>query len=410
MEDFGQAVRRRREAAKLSLRGLAAHAGIDFGYLGQIERGQRRCSRDWAEIIDQALGADGTLLAVYRSGSGNEEDAVQRRTVLRTLTTLATVTASPTIALEALRHGLDHLADAGPDEWDAIGADYATAFYSTPTVELVDQLGTDLTLLEHTLAARPDASLHRVGAQLAVVTAMALASMRQVPLARRWWRTARRHADQSRDLDTRIWVRDWEVVNGTYERRPLGQILALADETIALAGEHICCGTAGVWSGRAQALSLAGRKTAAVAAVRATAEATERMPAAVVADADSMLGWPEVRLRHTESYVYTYLGMVTEALAAQDRALELYPAELARERAQLQMHRARCLVQQGDIGDGLRYAASVLDELPTDKHNALLYEVGHQVMQVVPHAEQQRAEYDDLQERLRAPFVGRETG
>lgn len=51
-----------RGAARLSLRGLAAKAGIDFGYLGQIERGERRCSPDWAEIIDQALGAKGALL------------------------------------------------------------------------------------------------------------------------------------------------------------------------------------------------------------------------------------------------------------------------------------------------------------------------------------------------------------
>nr|WP_307937093.1 hypothetical protein [Salinispora arenicola] len=46
-----------------------------------------------------------------------------------------------------------------------------------------------------------------------------------------------------------------------------------------------------------------------------------------------MFGWPEVRLRHTESYVYTHLGHTQRALAAQDRALELYPADLGRERA-----------------------------------------------------------------------------
>jgi hypothetical protein len=353
-------------------------------------------------------GAAGALLTAHHAGSSNEEDALQRRTVLRTLTTLAAATASPMVALEALRHGLEHLVDADPDEWDTIAADYAITFYSLSAVELIKQLGTDLTVLEHTLAARPEAHLHRVAAQLSVVMAMALASAQQLPLARRWWRTARRYADQSRDLDTRIWVRDWEVVNGTYERRPVRHILNLADETISLAGDHVCRGTAGVWSGRAQALALAGRVDEAINALHTTAEFTERMPATVVADAESMFGWPEVRLRHTESYVYTHLGGTSEAMAAQDRALELYPVELARERAQLQMHRARCHILRGDVADGLRYAASVLDELPVDQHNALLYEVGQHVMQAVPTVEHRRAEYGELHERLLTLPAGRE--
>jgi tetratricopeptide (TPR) repeat protein len=301
---------------------------------------------------------------------------------------------------EALRHGLEHLANADPDEWDTIAAEYAVTFYSLPAVELVNQLSIDLTVLEHTLAAKPAAHLHRVAAQLSVVMAMALASAQQLALARRWWRTARRYADQSRDLDTRIWVRDWEVVNGTYERRPIRHILHLADQTISLAGDHVCCGAAGVWSGRAQALALAGHTDESLNALRRTAQLTEQMPATVVADAESMFGWPEVRLRHTESYVYTHLGLTSQAIAAQDRALELYPAELARERAQLQMHRARCHILNGDIADGLRYAASVLDDLPADQHNALLYEVGQHVMRAVPTVEHRRAEYGELHERL----------
>jgi transcriptional regulator with XRE-family HTH domain len=406
MRHFGQAVRHRREAAGLSLRRLAQRAGIDFGYLGQIERGERRCSPDWAEIIDRALGADGTLTQAYRAEHGGVEDPMQRRTVLRSLTALAAATASPTIALEALRHGLDHLADAGPDEWQAIAADYAFVFYTTPSSELVKQLSVDLTVLEHTLAGQPSTDLARAAGQLSVVMAMALASSHQIPLARRWWRTARRYADQSGDLDTRLWVRDWEVVNGTYEARPIRQILDLAEETIALAGDHICCGTAGVWAGRAQALAVAGHAEAAVAALHATADATDRMPTTVTADAESMLGWPEVRLRHTESFVYAHLGLTAEAFAAQDRALSLYPAELARERAQLQLHRASCVIRQGDIADGLRYAADTLDALPTDQHNALLYEVCRRVMHATPHSERQRTEYGELRERLAPPSAG----
>jgi GNAT superfamily N-acetyltransferase len=46
------------------------------------------------------------------------------------------------------------------------------------------------------------------------------------------------------------------------------------------------------------------------------------------------------------------------------------------------MHRASCLIQSGHVADGLRYAADVLDELPADQHNALLYEVARRVVAV----------------------------
>lgn len=325
---------------------------------------------------------------------------MQRRTVLRTLTTLAAATASPVVALEALRHGLDQLADAGSDEWESIAADYAIIYYTLPPAELIKQLGADMTVLEHTLAAKHDTSLYRVAAQLSVVMALALVSHHQVALARRWWRTARRYAYQSGDLETRLWVSDWEVVNGTYERRPTSQIIDLADEAITLAGDHVCCGSAGVWSGRAQALALAGDSEGAISALRVATDLTDRMPATVVADAESLFGWPEVRLRHTESYVYTHLGLTDEAMAAQDRALEIYPTELARERAQMQLHRAKCHILRGDITDGLTYAGHVLDDLPADQHNAKLYEVGRHVIQAVPTDERRRPEYSELHERL----------
>lgn len=332
--------------------------------------------------------------------NSNEEDPMQRRTVLRTLTTLAAATASPVVALEALRHGLDQLADAGSDEWESIAADYAIIYYTLPPAELIKQLGADMTVLEHTLAAKHDTSLYRVAAQLSVVMALALVSHHQVALARRWWRTARRYAYQSGDLETRLWVSDWEVVNGTYERRPTSQIIDLADEAITLAGDHVCCGSAGVWSGRAQALALAGDSEGAISALRVATDLTDRMPATVVADAESLFGWPEVRLRHTESYVYTHLGLTDEAMAAQDRALEIYPTELARERAQMQLHRAKCHILRGDITDGLTYAGHVLDDLPADQHNAKLYEVGRHVIQAVPTDERRRPEYSELHERL----------
>ncbi|QUQ68379.1 ATP-binding protein [Kutzneria sp. CA-103260] len=62
-ESFGQHVRALRTRRELSLRGLAELAGITPGYLSKIENG-RLPSVDMARILDDALDADGTLLAV----------------------------------------------------------------------------------------------------------------------------------------------------------------------------------------------------------------------------------------------------------------------------------------------------------------------------------------------------------
>ncbi|MBF9129379.1 XRE family transcriptional regulator, partial [Plantactinospora sp. S1510] len=234
----------------MSLRRFAEVAGIDFGYVGQIERGERRCSPEWAEICDQTVGAEGELMAAHRAenatGTGAE---VRRRTVVMGL---ALGASSPAVAVEALRHGLDSAIGADLDEWQTITEDYARDFYTTPPARLVEQLGLDLTMLQHMLSADPaNRDLLRAAGQLAVIMAMALASTGQTTMARRWWRTARHKADQSGDVDTRLWARDWETVNGTYERRPIHEIIALADEAVALADGRPCRGTAGVLAGRA---------------------------------------------------------------------------------------------------------------------------------------------------------------
>lgn len=410
-EDFGRMLRRLREESGWSLRQLGSKAGIDWSYLGRIERGQARCSREWAEYCDQALKAHGDLVARWRATAPStiptmeKDSAMRRRTILLgAMTGLAVGYAStPAIALEALRHGLGQAVDCDTDDWQAIAADYARDFYTTAPAELLVQLQCDLTVLQKAIAPDDvDADLARVAGQLSVVMAMTLASMGHVSVAGRWWRTARSYADRSHDLAVRVWVRDWEVVNGTYENRAIRRVIALADESLELADGRVCCGTAGLMSGRAQALAVAGDAGGAVAALRATADLTERMPPDIAADDESMFGWPEVRLRHTESYVHTTIGNTADAFTAQDRAIELYGSDpaLARERAQMEMHRASCLIQDGCISDGLRHAASVLDDLPAGQHNALLSQITQTIFAVLPPSERHRPEAAEVRDRL----------
>lgn len=407
MEAFGPTLRRLRMQRGLSLRGLSAQVNYDYGYLGQVERGVRQPTAKLASACDRALNADGALVRAYENQA--VEHDMQRRTVLRTLAALAAGSAAPLVALEAVRHGIGHAVDADHDEWQQIALDYGHAFYTTPPIQLMQQLTADLTVLQEVIAAERAsnrASLYRAAGQLSVLVALTLVGLGQPNLAGRWWYTARSAADRSGDVDAQVMVRGWEVVNGCYDGRPLGQVIALSEEAVALAGRTATAAVAGMLGGRAQVLALAGRHSEAVATLRQVADVTDRLPAHAVSDAESLWCWPEHRLRHTESYVYAHCDNVAAADAAQERALQLYPDTQARLRTQVGLHRAACLVRSGDVGDGLRLAVQLLDELPADQHNALVYEIARQVADALPSTERDRTEARDLYERL-PPTVGR---
>jgi len=55
VRDLGGFIREQREAAQISLRGLAAKAGVSNPYLSQVERGLRRPSADILAQIAQGL-------------------------------------------------------------------------------------------------------------------------------------------------------------------------------------------------------------------------------------------------------------------------------------------------------------------------------------------------------------------
>jgi transcriptional regulator with XRE-family HTH domain len=400
MDTFGDVLRRNRTAAGLSLRSLSALVNYDYGYLGQIERGDRQASAALAAACDTHLHAGGALQAAYqRQIRGGD---MQRRTVLRTIGALAAGAGPAAVTLESLRQGIDTTLGNDHDEWRQIVADYGHAFYRLPPNALLDQLAVDLHVLRSAMAVQSGRRpyLSTVAAQLSVLVALLLAGAGDQHQARRWWATANRAADRSGDLDTRILVGAWQVVNGCYNRQPVEQAITLSDPLTALAAGRWTAAAAGLYAGLAQALAAAGRHDEAATCVRTVADITDRLPAHAAADVDSLWGWPEHRLRHTESYVYTHIGHLAHAEVAQDRALALYPAVQTRLRAQVELHRAARLIRGGDIPDGLRHAADVLDVLPTDQHNGRLYGVARQVIAAVPAADCRRHEVAELEARL----------
>ncbi|MFF0152733.1 helix-turn-helix domain-containing protein [Micromonospora sp. NPDC005203] len=404
MDGFGNTLRQHRKAAGWSLRKFAELTAYDFGYLGQIERGDRPANAVVVAAYDRALSAGGALETEYATRPPAERD-MGRRTILQAMGALAAAPAVDRLVdWETLRQGLGTAADLGFDEWTEIVADYGHGYYRRPHDELVTQLGRDLTVLQHQIAAERGGRrplLLRAAARLAVIVALRLNASGQAVLAGRWRASAHRFADGSGDVETRVLTRAWDVVNGCYDGRTPASVVALADQVLPLIDGRSSAAICGLLAGRAQALSLAGRHPDAVASVRSLAEQVEALPAAVTAEVESLWGWPEHRLRHTESWVYTHAGEQRAAAVAQQRALELYPPSQRRLRTQVQLHQAAALCRSGSIPDGLRLAADLLDHLPADQHNEIVRAVARQVADAVPETERHRPVYGELMERVR---------
>lgn len=404
MDDFGDILRQHRKAAGWSLRKFAELTSYDFGYLGQIERGARPASVEVVAAYDRALAADGALETAYASRQMGTKD-MRRRAILQAMGALAAAPAvDRLVGWEALRQGLGAAVDVDLDEWMQIVTDYGRGYYLQPHDQLMVQLGRDLTVLQHQLAAdtgQHRSMLLRAAAHLSVIVALNMVASGQALLARRWWASAQRAADESGDAETRVLTRAWDVVNGCYDGRAPVAVVALSDEVLPLM-DRPSAAACGLLAGRAQALSLAGRHDDAVVTVRQLAEHVEALPDAVTAEVESLWGWPEHRLRHTESWVYTHAGDQQAAAAAQDRALQLYPASQVRLRTQVQLHQAAALIRGGHIPDGLRMAADLLDQLPREQQNELVRTVARQVAAVVPEGERRRPLYGELVERVRA--------
>jgi hypothetical protein len=379
---------------------LANKSGYHRGYLWELATGRssKRPSRTLVEDLDQALSAGGTLIMAMEGG----DNEVDRRQMLRDLGTLALV--APLAGVESFRQDLTH-AVGGADlagQWAEIVGEYAQTFYLTTPDALLRDLLVDLSVVQGQLSGSTEpvrGSLSRVAGQLAAITAMAWASIGQPRQARRWWSTARQATDASGDTAARVWVRGWEVANGLYERRPIAVILDRAAEARAIAGDRADAGTAGLYAGLAQTLAVAGHPDA-VSTLHRVADITSRVDAAEAADNHSMFGWPEVRLRHTESYVYTAIGDTARAYAAQDAALALYGSDLAREHAAMLLHRARCMIIDGDVSGGVGYAHQVLDDLPAEHHTDLVFAVAHDALRAVPPPDRRLAAVAGLRDRL----------
>jgi hypothetical protein len=184
--------------------------------------------------------------------------------------------------------------------------------------------------------------------------------------ARRWWRTARRAAEQVGDPELSAFVLGQQAVMTLYGGDHEQRALELAAEAVGGGSgrELACAGTASATAAQAQALSSLGRDEEARQALVRLRLLLDQLPEPAIAPSAGWFGYPEYRVLHAESYVNTRLGRSREAARAQQVALAGYPDGNRRGRSQIRLHQAACMVRDGHVTEGLEHATRTLHSLP----------------------------------------------
>ncbi len=373
---------KRRKAVGLSQERLSEVLGVDTSTVRRWESGDTepqpwhrpnlakalRISLEELSVLLASRG-EGIMEQVDPSSVGLSpplavpSDAMDRRTLVKLggASMAAGFGVMSDLSLELTRRSLslatvEEHAAAEADEWQQIIADYGRTYMTVPASELLDMLTLDLQAMQlATASPRSDSAvveLRHCAAWLCALTAMTLGNLGRLLEAHRWWRSARAMAAHSGDANTVAWICGYEVVRGLYDDRPLEDILRLADHAEAVGAAS----APELISGKAQVLAMLGRPDEARAALRRVQELFVQLPVSVTSDSQSVLSWGE-------SFVYSYLGDVARAEAAQHAALRLYPTTNRRGPAQIELMRALCLVRSGDTVAGLKHAQATMTGL-----------------------------------------------
>ena len=388
--DFATAMRQLLVDQGISYRALAGRTYYSKSHLHGLATGGKRPTLAAAERIDVALDAGGRLVELARTERNAMIDTdMQRRTLL---TALVALTVGG-----ALHHHLteSYTASSTVDDWEEVAWEHGVAYLTADRTRFLQDITADLLALRTVLPRRP--ALADVGARMAALIAMACTDLGRNQTARSAWRVARRYAIDAGRPDTLMWVRGQESILAAYAGRPPAVVLGIADQALR-EGPPTGQATALVLAARAQALAVVGRTEEAVAALTPLRVAFDALPDSVTSNVDSIFGWPEIRLRHTVSYVHALAGRSRHAHQAHDDALAIYPAARVRSRAQIHLHQAHTMVADGDLATGMDHAVRTVEAVPAAQRGRLVFALADRVLDAVPARETTRADVRALRE------------
>ncbi len=225
--DIGELIRELRTAHGWSQARLADEINDAHGttltreYVARWERGKVAPRGFYLAALSSALDVP---LAVL-------EDPMMRRTFL---TDVAGTAIAPVVASDLLHRGFAARLAGGPspEAWEAKLATYGSEYMSMGAADIQRRVSGELVVIQQQL---DNPRLWSAAARLMTLYAKTFPGS-DGAAAVHWYRMAARSADQSDDLEARVWVRGRAAIALGYEGASLGVADVLADQAIALSG------------------------------------------------------------------------------------------------------------------------------------------------------------------------------
>ncbi len=231
---LGASLRGMRVAENLTLHALASRIGYAQQHLSEVELAQASASKAFVAACDQALDAQGKLLALYPAVRleqvvEREKRETSRRGALRFPEEVDDVKRRAFIGLglSVVLLGPEAAARASRDDWDRIAHAWSYEIWTAPDRQaLLPGLAADLRRLH------ANGGPQHVVAQLSSYVATIAVVGGDSGSARRWWRRARASAVASGDSHLVAYVTSRQALQGLYGAYSPQQVVALADEAL----------------------------------------------------------------------------------------------------------------------------------------------------------------------------------
>ncbi len=350
-ETFGEVLRSVREAAGLSLAGLAARTNYHKSEIGHVETGKRRASVDLAAACDHILGIFPLLSIVVEMDEG-QGDQVKRRALLATIKAAVGVSGigGASALANVVRHGLLDSADAVED-WDAVVEEFSRQLVTDPSAEYGEALLAQLMVArQQNIDLGATADRLRAAAQLSQLYGLWLGNRGDLASARGWYRSASMMADRSGDSLTRIFVRGRALSRGIYEGYTARETIEGVEAALNISRKP-CLGALEAYSALVHVHGLTEDLRSGRAAIDNMQRVTDRLP-----DSETRkIAGPVERTASFHNYLECRVGSrrdADRAFAQADPVLRPVPVW----HADATVYYGRALVKDGDVADGVSLA------------------------------------------------------
>ncbi|MFF2845141.1 helix-turn-helix domain-containing protein [Streptomyces sp. NPDC058001] len=321
---FPVELRARRSQAGLSLGELAARTHYDRSHLHHVETGRRRATRPVAEALDQALAADGQLLAAWEHDERQRhEEAASRHTRAAAL---------------AVSQDMCALGDLGIDDLHDGAGEIAVDYLSTPPAPMMGRAHALRDEVLHRIRTghhRPTdlADLYVGAGRLSGVLAYALLDLGSPQEAMYHAEAAARCADRAGDANLAAWVAGTQSLIARFQG-DFGNALALAQGGLRWVGSGHGTGEARLRCGEAQCLANLGDSSGANRSLNAAEDARDRIRD--TNDAPGLFGFSRAKQSYYagSSLIWLDGGQdAKRALREASAAIDIWRSAPARERS-----------------------------------------------------------------------------